>query len=680
MGMLAKTFSFWTWHPAWVSGAVFLLLSLSPPALPQTAENDLTKMNIEDLMNVEVTSVSRHQQSLSQTAAAVFVITEEDILRSSAANIPELLRMVPGVQVAQISASSWAISVRGFNGRFSEKVLVMVDGRTVYVPSFGGVFYEVVDVPLEQIARIEVIRGPGGSVWGANAVNGVINILTKKASATPGTTLVAGGGSTDRGFGLLQEGGKLRSIGDFRVFAHYSTEGSLHEQDGPLEGDGWHILHGGFRSDSQISSKDTLSVQGNIYSGREGGSGQRIASFTQPPSPNVLTEVNISGGSFQTSWNHRYSGRSDTTLMVSYQRSARSDIIDERRGILDFDFQHNLSIGERHQFVWGFDYRYSSAQTEGSFAYSLIPPDRDTNLYSGFLQDQIALVADRLSLTLGAKLEHHYYSGFGVMPSARIAWTPSTKSTYWAAVSRALRSPSDLDDGMRVISAVFPGPGGMPVAVLNIGNPRLQNESLLAYEAGYRTLLRKNLSIDLATFYHSYDKLQTWEPSAPFLEDTPLPPHMVIPYIAENTMHGEAHGLEFFANWQMLPRWTLSPGYAFERLHLHLDPGSQDTSTIPFIGGSTPVHSAQLRSHVALPRRFCWDTSVYFVDRLVSPVIASYTRLDSGLTWQRKEHLTLSIFGQNLLQDHHLEFQDLTQTLNSSLMKRSAYAKITWHF
>jgi iron complex outermembrane receptor protein len=680
MGMLAKTFSFWTWHPAWVSGAVFLLLALSPPALPQAPESDLTKMSIEDLMKVEVTSVSRREQSLSQTAAAVFVITEEEILHSGARNVPELLRMVPGVQVAQISASSWAVSIRGFNNRFSNKVLVMVDGRTVYVPSFAGVFYEALDVPLEQIARIEVIRGPGGSIWGTNAVNGVINIITKKASATRGSTLVAGGGSTDRGFGLLQEGGKLRSIGDFRVFANYSTEGSLHELTGPLEGDGWYILHGGFRSDSQISTKDSLSVQGDMYSGREGGSAQLITSFTQPPSPDVHTEVNISGGSIQTSWNRRYSGRSDTTLMVSYQRYARTDVIDERRGTLDFDFQHNLSIGERHQFVWGFGYRYSSAQTEGSFAYSLIPPDRDTNLYSGFLQDQIALVADRLTLTVGAKLEHHYYSAFGVMPSARIAWTPSTKSTYWAAVSRALGSPSDLDDGMRVISAVFPGPGGMPVAVLNIGNPRFQDESLLAYEAGYRTLLRKNLSLDLATYYHSYDKLQTWEPSAPFLEDTPLPPHMVIPYIAENTMHGEAHGLELFANWQLLPRWTLSPGYAFERLHLHLDPGSQDITTIPFIGGSTPAHSAQLRSHVELPRHVSWDTSAYFVDRLVDPPVASYTRLDSGLTWQWKEHLSLSLFGQNLLRDHHLEFQDLTLTTNSSLMKRSVYAKITWHF
>lgn len=678
--MLAVAFSFWTVRLGSVAGLVFLFLSLSPPAYPQAPQSDLAQMNIEELMNVEVTSVSRHEQSLSQTAAAVFVITEEDILRSSATNVPELLRMVPGVQVAQISASSWAVSIRGFNNRFSNKVLVMVDGRTVYDPSFAGVFYEALDVPLEQIARIEVIRGPGGSIWGTNAVNGVINIITKKASATPGTTFVAGGGSTDRGFGLLQEGGKLRSIGEFRVFANYSTDGSLHEPDGPLEGDGWHILHGGFRSDSQISSKDTLSVQGDIFSGREGGSGQSITSFTQPPSPNIHSEVNISGGSFQTSWNHRYSGRSDTILMVSYQRSARSDIIDERRGILDFDFQHNLSIGERHQFVWGFDYRYSSAQTEGSFAYSLIPPDRNTNLFSGFLQDQVALVADRLTLTVGAKLEHHYYSGFGVMPSARIAWTPNTKSTYWAAVSRALRSPSDLDDGVSVINGVFPGPNDVPVAIYFLGNPRLQNESLLAYEAGYRTLLRKNLSVDLAAYYNSYDNLQTWEPSAPFLDNTPAPLHLVMPYTEQNMMHGEAHGLELFANWQMLPRWTLSPGYAFERLHLHLDPGSQDTSTIPFIGGSTPVHSAQLRSHVALPRHLSWDTSVYFVDRLASPSIVSYTRLDSGLTWQRKEHLTLRIFGQNLLQDHHLEFQDLTQTLNSSLMKRSAYAKITWHF
>jgi iron complex outermembrane receptor protein len=367
--MLAKIFSFWAMHPGWVPGAAFLLFSLSPPAYPQAPQSDLTEMNIEDLMKIEVTSVSRHEQPLSQTAAAAFVITEEDILHSGAENVPELLRMVPGVQVAQINASSWAISVRGCSGRFSNKVLVMVDGRTVYVPSYGGVFYDVLDVPLEQIARIEVIRGPGGSIWGSNAVNGVINILTKKAGATPGTTVVGGGGSTGRGFGLVQEGDKLGSAGDFRIFTKYSTDGSLRAPDGQLEGDGWHLLHGGFRTDSQISSKDSLSVQGDLYSGREGTSLPFTFSLTQPPSINTLAEVNLSGGSIQTSWNHQYSARSDTTLMVSYQRYARTDALDERRGTLDVDFQHNFSIGGRHQFVWGFDYRHSSSQSGGGIRF-----------------------------------------------------------------------------------------------------------------------------------------------------------------------------------------------------------------------------------------------------------------------------------------------------------------------
>ncbi|MGB2678848.1 MAG: TonB-dependent receptor [Candidatus Acidiferrum sp.] len=678
--MLAKIFSFWAMHPGWVSGTAFLLFSLSPPAYPQAPQSDLAQMNIEDLMKIEVTSVSRHEQSLSQTAAAVFVITEEDILHSGANNIPELLRMVTGVQVAQISASDWAISGRGFNSRFSNKLLVMVDGRTVYNPSFGGVFYDVLDVPLEQIARIEVIRGPGGSIWGTNAVNGVINILTKKASATPGTTVVGGGGSTDRGFGLLQQGGKLRSVGDFRIFAKYSTDGSLRAPDGQLAGDGWHILNGGFRTDSQISSKDTLSVQGDIYSGREGLSTLFVSSLTQPPSAATHAEADLSGGSLQASWNHRYSGRSDTTLIVSYERYARTDALDETRGTLDVDFQHNLSVGERHQFVWGFDYRDSSSQAEGSFAVSMIPSNHDTSIYSGFVQDEIVLAANRLSLTLGVKLEHHYNTGFAAMPSVRMAWTPSTNSTYWAAVSRALRTPADMDTAMDVISDVFLGPGGMPVVVRFIGNPQVQNESLLAYEAGYRTLLRKNLSLDLAAYYNSYADLQTLKPSAPFLENSPAPLHLVMPLIPQNIMDAESHGLEVFANWRLLPRWTFSPGYAFERIHAHLDPGSPASQGIADAEGYTPVHSAQLRSRVALPREFSWDTSVYFVNRLVSPPVAAYTRLDSGLTWQWKEHLSLSLYGQNLLQDQHLEFRDFMDTINSSLMKRGAYVKFTWHF
>jgi len=300
--------------------------------------------------------------------------------------------MVPGVQVAQINASSWAVSIRGFNGRFSNKVLVMVDGRTVYVLSFGGVFYEVLDVPLEQIAQIEVIRGPGGAVWGTNAVNGVINILTKKAAATPGTTIVAGGGTIDRAAALVQRGGQARGLGDFRVFAKYSTEGSQPGPDGSLAEDGWHILHGGFRTDSQVSSKDSLSLQGDLYSGREGISTPFQLYSLQNASVDTFAQVHFSCGFFQTSWDHRFSGRSDTMLLVSYQRYARTDVLQETRGTLDVDFQHNLSVGERHQFVWGFDYRHSDSLTEPTFAVSVVPSDHHTNLYSGFAQDQIVLL------------------------------------------------------------------------------------------------------------------------------------------------------------------------------------------------------------------------------------------------------------------------------------------------
>lgn len=647
-------------------------------ARAQAPPEDLTKMNLEDLMKLEVTSVSRHEESLAKTAAAVFVITQEDIQHSGATNIPDLLRMVPGVQVAQINANSWAISVRGFNGRFSNEVLVMVDGRTVYVPTFGGVFWDVLDLPLEDIERIEVIRGPGGSVWGANAVNGVINIITKKAVATPGTLAVAGGGSTGLTFGTVQHGGKLGDAGNYRLFVKYQNEDSLRNPAGVLSADGWHLLHGGFRADAQLSSRDAISLQGDLYAGNAGVPVLLPPSLASPVAGQATNLIGLSGGFLQATWDHRFSSRSATTLVASYQHYGRSDELGERRGTFDLDFQHNLSIGERQDVTWGFDFRNSSSQTRGSFVISFSSPDNETNLYSGFVQDEIAVIVDKLYLTVGTKLEDHYYTGFGAMPSARIAWTPTTNTALWAAVSRALRTPADIDVMMRVNIGSFPGPGGMPALVSIFGNPNQRNESTLAYETGYRSLLRPNLSVDVAAYYNHYSHGQTTEPAAPFFEASPAPPHLVLPLIMANKMYGVAHGIEAFANWQVFKGWALSPFYSFECLDLHLDPGSLDTTTLDKFVDGTPTHSAGLRSHVTLLRDLSWDTSAYFVDRLNDEHIPSYTRLDSGLTWQWRERFALSIFGQNLLGDRHLEFVDPEHSTTSSLLKRIVYAKLTW--
>jgi len=654
-------------------------LAISAPVLAQQKQEDLTKASIEDLLNIEVTSVSKKEQKESRTAAAVFVITAEDIGRSAATNIPDLLRMVPGLDVAQINANTWAISARGLNAEFSNELLVLVDGRYVYTPTTGGVFWDVLDMPLEDIERIEVIRGPGGSVWGANAVNGVVNIITKRASETKGAMAVAGGGNLDQGFGTLQYGGSAGRETDYRFYSKYLNEDHLPDPRGQNGEDGWHLLRAGLRTDTALTAKDALTFEGDLYAGRESLPDTTFPSITSPGLVNSVIAVNLSGGFVQSVWNHR-SERSDSTLMAAYDRYERTDQLDETRNTLDLNFQNHLAWGRRQDFVWGLEYSYSASATHGNLFVSLNPNDADYQTFSSFVQDEIALKPERWSVTVGAKLEHSSYSGLALMPSVRTAYTLSKHQTVWAAVSHAVRTPAETDEAIRTNVASFPGPGGAPEVVAIFGNPNYQNEDLLAYEAGYRAAPRSNFSIDVAAFYHDYSNQQTTEPRTPFLEATPAPSHLVLPSTFENLEHGEEYGVEVAANWKVNDRWVISPGYDFARVHLTVSAGSQDASGAADDAGSDPHVQAQLRSHLELANRWSWDTSAFFVDRIVFQQIPAYTRLDSGLTWRWKEGVTLSVVGQNLLHDHHLEFVDSTGAARSTEIKRSAYAKLTWQF
>lgn len=671
---------FWNDHArscAWL----LALAALAAPAWPQQAPpQDLTKSSLEDLMNIEVTSVSKKEEKLSRTAAAVFVITQEDIQHSGAMNIPDLLRMAPGVDVAQIDANKWAISIRGFNGLYSDDLLVLFDGRSVYTQTFGGVYWDTADLPLGDIDRIEVIRGPGGAVWGANAVNGVINIISKKASATQGGMVAAGGGSREPEFGTLQYGGGVGQSTDYRVFAKYFNQDESPGLTGPHGADGWHSLRAGFRVDSSVSARDRLTVEGDIYDGREGITEPALASVTAPAPQQLNVEANTSGGFLQGVWDHSYSGRSDSSLQFSYDRYKRDGLVQETRGTFDLTFQHHIAMRARHDVVWGLEARTSGLHSDGSLYASFEPADNRSDLFGAFLQDEIALAADRVYLTLGTKLEHNRYSGFSVMPSARLAWTPAESQTLWAAMSRAASTPSDTDVSIRVNAAGFPGPGGTPALASFIGNPSFMDENLLAVEAGYRTALGKHLLIDLAAYYDFYTNQQTVEPGAAFYETTPAPPHFVFPRTYGNLMNGEAHGLEIFADWRVSNRWSLSPGYGFEQVHMHLDPGSQDTLSVGDSQGSAPANSAQLRSHFTLPRRVSWDASAYFVGKIADPDVSSDTRLDTGLSWQAQERLSFTLVGQNLLRDRHLEYVDGGLSVASTLVKRSIYAKVTWTF
>lgn len=653
---------------AFICTVTALLLCFAVRGLAQQKAADLANDTLEDLMNIKIISVSKTEQKLSSTAAAAFVITQEDIRRSGVNNIPDLLRMVPGMDVAQIDSNSWAVSARGLNGRFSNELLVLVDGRTVYTPTFGGVFWDVLDVPLEDIDRIEVIRGPGGSVWGSNAVNGVINIITKKSEDTPGALVEAGGGSASQSFDTLQYGSRVKGT-SFRAFEKYLNYGPSPSLTGQNGADGWHVLRGGFRTDTTLSSKDTLTFEGDVYSGREG-----ITTTFQE----IGTQVNLSGGFLQGIWNRTYSPRSDMTLQVSYDQYERNDLVEEKRKTLDLSFQDHFRWSRRHDLTWGFEYRRSASNAPGSFFVSFVPSRVTTQLFSSFLQDEIAILPDRLYLTIGTKLEDNHYTGFAAMPSIRVAFAPSANRTIWAAISKVDRTPAETDTALRVNLGTQPSSSGPPVLLRLTGNPFFQDEGSIIYEAGFRMGVAKHLTLDLSAYYGAYDHQQTTEPAAPFLENSP--PQLVLPLIYKNLMHGEIHGLEVSANWKPATRWTLSPGYAFEQIHMHPAPSSQDTTSAADAEGSSPVHSAQLRSSTVLWRNVNWDVSVYFVDRLVDLATPSYTRVDTQLSFPLGERGVLSLVGQNLVRDHHQEFTDTTGSVISTLVKRSVYAKLTWRF
>jgi iron complex outermembrane recepter protein len=646
-------------------------------------QRDLSQVSLEDLMNIEVTSVSGKEQKMSQAAAAIFVITQEDILRSGATNIPDLLRLVPGMDVSQINANAWAVSARGFNDQFSNKLLVLIDGRAVYTPLLGGVNWGTQNVPLEDIERIEVIRGPGATIWGANAVNGVINVVTKRAADTRGALVTGGGGTEGQAQGTVQYGGAIKEKTNYRIFANYLNYGSLPAAGGGSGQDNWNLLHGGFRADSRISTSDSLTLHGDLYTGREGGTIVHLFSIDPPVIGNLNVNIQLSGGNIQGRWNHTFSSRSDTTFQFyfdNYERTGPDS--DETRSTIDFDFKHHWAWGSRQDVIWGAGYRRTWDQEIGTIDQAFDPPDAALQLFTFFGQDTITVQPDQVFFTAGTKIENNYFTGYELEPSARLAWTPSNWMTLWSAVSLAERSPTQRDIGLDASLAAFPDPGGSstPVEVILFGNPKFMSEHVLANEAGFRMQPNARLSIDVSAFFNHYYHLQTLEPGTESFEPSPAPARFVMPITFANLMHGTTEGGELSANLKLTDRWTLSPGYAFLEMHLHTEPSSRDTSSVAENQGSSPQHQAQLRSHVDLSHGLSWDASAYFVSALPIQGVASYTRIDTQLRWKLAERTEFSLVGQNLLQNDHLESMDSVTLVNSSLIKRSAYAKFTWRF
>jgi iron complex outermembrane receptor protein len=661
-------------------GVGFALLALTTvPGMAQTAAPvDLTATSLEDLMNIQVTSVSRKEQSLSKAAGSIYVITQDDIRHSGATNVPDLLRMVPGVEVARINADTWAISIRGFNSRYAGTVLVLVDGRTVYTPLFSGVNWDQQTMPLENIDRIEVIRGPGGTVWGANAMNGVINIISKSAKDTHGGLVSAEAGSQDRAQGMAQYGGSAGANGSYRAYGRYIMNENSPSISGSPGRDNAHSSQLGFRSDWDLSPRDTLTAQGDILGTSES---QTITTLflNRPPGYYTLNDqVRVAAGNIVGRWDHVFSNGSATTLQVYYDGFRRFDQALEHEEAGDVDFQYHFHIGERNDIVAGIGYRLTDQSFADGYAVVIGTGHRRDNLISTFIQDEVRLT-NSVSLTTGVKLEHNAYTGFEFEPSVQLAWSPGSRQTVWASVSRAIQQPAWVFAAAQAAWEAVPVPGAGTAIYQISGNPQGKAPAVINYELGYRSELSKRLTLDTTVFLGDYDRLQTLDPGTPFFAGSPAPPHLVLPNVFGNLAHGSTYGIEGSAHWDVSKWWRISPGVSFLQTNLALNAGAGDGTIIAFTSTGSPKRQAQLRSNIKLPHNVEWDTSVYFVGSLALGPVPAYTRVDTRLGWHIGEFVDVSITGQNLLTPRHIEFLDGLQVQQMETA-RAIVAKVTWRF
>jgi len=627
------------------------LLCVAQPGFAQQPDSSpsaeaLKKLSIEQLMNLQVTSVSKRPERLSQTASAIQVITQEDIRRSGASSLAEALRLATNLQVAQVDSRQWAISARGFDGTTANKLLVLIDGRTVYTPLFSGVFWDVQEVPLADIDRIEVISGPGATLWGANAVNGVINVITKDAKDTPGLLLTGGGGTEQHGFGTVRYGAALGSSVRARIYGRGLDRDATALPSGQDAADDWHLWQGGFRMDWDAATANRITLQGDLYDGRIG----------QPSAGDIA----VSGGNAMAKWSHTISERSSLAAQLYYDRTHRDipGIFGEDLDIYDVDLQHQARLGARHDVVWGLGYRLINDRVLNSSLLAFLPSQVARQWFTGFVQDEIALVPNRLHVALGTKIEHNDYTGFEIQPGGRVNWRLSPSRTLWAAVSRALRTPSRID--RELFARVSP-------TSFLAGGPGFHSEEELAYELGYRHQ-QGSLALSVATFYSRYHGLRSVEQLNPPAADT---------LVIGNGQDGESYGAELTADYRVTDRWRLRAGYTELRVHVWPKAGSTDRS-----GGASESHAPDrqffLNSSVDLPADLRFDAGLRAIDDISNQQVPAYAEVNANLSWQPMARLDLSLVGQNLLHRRHVEFG--APGLTRREIERGVYGAVAWRF
>lgn len=640
--------------------------------------SEYSRLSLRELVEMEVTSPSKKREKVSDVASAVFVLTEQDIRRSGANTVPELLRLVPGMNVAAVDKSQWAVSARGFNGLFSDKLLVLIDGRTVYTPLFGGVFWNEHDIMLEDVKQIEVIRGPGATIWGANAVNGVINIITKSAEETQGTLVSAGGGTEERAQAAMRYGGRSGEVNYRGYVKAFSRDDSKLDAGGRAH-DEWQGAKAGFRTDTLLGESDNLTVQGDVFYG-ESGWDLNLPDLTSYVSmPDVTRYYN--GTNLLSRWTRTFSEQSDLSVQLYYDHIGRNDqVLEQRRDTVDFEAQHRFSPVDGHDLVYGVGSRiyWDDIQDADYFNVSVSPSNKTVNLYTGFIQDEITLVEDTLRLIAGAKVEHNEFSDWEFMPSLRLIATPNERHSVWAAVSRAVRSPTRFNNDGRLVLQAFPGDMGLTNIVTLSGDENYDAEDLVAYEAGYRGRLADELSIDAALFYNMYDNLESTEPAgAPFVGGSSTMPFVEIPLIVDNKLEGDTYGGEITLDYRPTEDLRFVAWYALVAIDLRRTAGSLDEI---YIGGEnqTPRHQAHLRTSIDLPRNLELDLMLRYVDQISTFNVDDYVELDARLGWHATKDLELAVVGQNLLDNGHVEFASNLVDTELTQVQRGVFAKVNW--
>jgi iron complex outermembrane recepter protein len=656
--------------------AAVLACSISREAAAQPpAPPELNTMTLEDLMNIEITSVSRKEERATDAPAAVFVITQQDIQRSGMTTIPDLLRLAPGVDVAQINSNKWAVSVRGFNSLFANKLLVLVDGRSVYNRLFSGVLWDALDLMVDDIDRIEVIRGPGAASWGANAVNGVINIVTKAAADTQGPLVrldVGGAGAQ----GALRYGGTAGAA-SYRVYSQWTARNESVDAAGTNAGDPSHNITVGLRAD-WTTKAGALMIESQFTAGKARALWPNLAPLTAASAPIATDPSDESGGNLVARWTHTRPGGASLQVQSFVDVADRNEPVgDYRRRAVDVDTQYHTGVGAHQDVVGGVGYRFIDEAFAGKVGFLLTPAQSDLSLLTAFLQDEIALFGRRLIVTLGSQVQYDSDSGAGVQPTVRVMWKGLERQRLWAATSRALRTPSLEDRGVRLAYPPVATDSGLPLTVILLGNPAAQTERFVDTEAGYRLELGTTASIDATGFVGHYDRLQTQELGAPVVAFVPFPQISVTTRWG-NLLEAETRGLEVAGHWIPVPAWRFDGSYSA----FHLTPRLSATSLDPASAaqdGSAPAAQWQLRTVFKPVARATVNAAVFHVDRLKQLQVEAYTRADVSAEWQFNSQLSVAAIGQHLLADSQSEFggNNLVQVTR---IPRNVSLRLRWTF